>query len=384
MLKKLIAILISLLILPLAISSVFAAKNFERNETVLLSKDDVVEGDYFAAGERITIAGTINGDAYIAGGNVIIEGEINGDLIAAGGTVNIRGKVAQDVRVAGGQVTVSGNVGGNVTLVGGSLEVSDFAKITGSLVSAGGNLSVFAPIGKGATIGVGAATIGNLINGDVTAGVGELALTPSAKVNGDLTYWSDADVQIQDGAEVLGKTTHNFPQKKETQEPKKALSGLLAFFKIASFLAALIIGVILIKFAPQFTKVTTETVANKTALSLGIGLAALIITPLLILIIAVTIIGIPLALILLVLFLITIYLSKIFVSVAIGRKIVETINQKAGNYAVFILGLLVYTLITLIPIIGSVVAILAVLGGVGAIVATKKNLYKQLKTKKLI
>ena len=384
MLKKLIAILISLLILPLAISSVFAAKNFERNETVLLSKDDVVEGDYFAAGERITIAGTINGDAYIAGGNVIIEGEINGDLIAAGGTVNIRGKVAQDVRVAGGQVTVSGDVGGNVTLVGGSLEVSDFAKIAGSLVSAGGNLSVFAPIGKGATIGVGSATIGNLINGDVRAGVGELALTPSAKVNGDLTYWSDADAQIQNGAEVSRKTTHNFPQKKEKQESKKALGGLLAFFKIASFLAALIIGVILIKFAPQFTKATAETVANKTALSLGIGLAALIITPLLILIIAVTIIGIPLTLILLALFLITIYLSKIFVSVAIGRKIVEMINQKVGDYAVFILGLLVYTLITLIPIIGAVVAILALLAGFGAIVITKKNIYKQLRVKKLI
>jgi len=384
MIKKLIAVLVVVLIIPFFVGTVSAAKNLQRNEVVLLSKDDVVEGDYFAAGERVTIAGTVNGDAYVAGGNVIVEGEINGDLIAAGGTVNVRGKVAQNVRVAGGQVTVSGDVGGNVTLVGGSLEISDSAKIAGSLVSAGGNLSVFAPIGKGATIGAGSATIGNLINGNVTAGVGELALTPSAKVDGDLTYWSDADAQIQDGAEVLGKTTHNFPQKKETQEPKKALGGFLAFFKIASFLAALIIGAILIKFAPQFTKATAETVADKTALSLGIGLAALIITPLLILIIAVTIIGIPLAMILLVLFLITIYLSKIFVSVTIGRKIVEITNQKVGDYAVFILGLLVYTLLTLVPVIGVLVAILAVLGGVGAIVMTKKSIYKQLRTKKII
>ena len=131
-------------------SSAFAAKNFQRNETVLLSKNDVVEGDYFAAGDRVTIAGTVNGDAYVAGGNGIIEGEINGELITPAGTDNIRGKVAQDVRVAGGQVTVSGDVGGNVTLVGGSLEASDSAKIAGSLVSAGGNLSVFAPIGRGA------------------------------------------------------------------------------------------------------------------------------------------------------------------------------------------------------------------------------------------
>lgn len=384
MLKKLIAILISLLIFPLAVSSVFAAKNFQRNETVLVPKEEVVVGDYFAVGERVTIAGTVNGDAYVAGGNVIVEGVINGDLITAGGTVNVRGKVTQDVRAGGGQVTVSGDVGGNVTLVGGSLEVADSAKIAGSLVSAGGNLSVFAPIGKGATIGAGSTTIGNLINGNVTAGVGELALTPNAKVDGDLTYWSDSDAQIQDGAEVSGKTTHNFPQKKEKQEPKKALGGLFAFFKIASFLAALLIGLILIKFVPVFTKTTTEALSKKPVPSLGVGLAAVIITPILILIFAITMVGIPLALILLTLFLITLYLSKIFVSIAIGRKIVEITNQKAGDYAVFILGLLLYTLIALIPILGTVVAVLALLAGFGAIVIAKKNIYKQLRSKKLI
>ena len=384
MLKKLTAILIVFLIFPLIGGGVYAAKNLQRSETVLIPKEDVVDGDYFAAGERVTIAGTVNGDAYIAGGNVIVEGEINGDLITAGGNVNVRGKVAQDVRAAGGQVTVSGDVGGNVTLVGGSLEVADSAKIAGSLVSAGGNLSVFAPIGKGATFGVGNATIGNLINGDVAAGVGELALTPNAKVAGDLNYWSDRDANISQGAEVFGKTTHNFPPKKERQEQRNALGGVFGFFKIAGFLAALVIGVILIKLAPQFTKITADTIVKKPAASLGIGLLTLIFTPFVILIAAITVIGIPIALILLVLFLITIYLAKIFVSVAIGKKIIGMINQKAGDYAVFILGLLVYTLVTLIPVIGTIIAILVVLGGVGAIVTTKKDLYKQLRSKKLI
>lgn len=366
------------------VSSAFAAKNFERNEAVLLPKDDVVEGDYFAAGERVTIAGTVNGDAYVAGGNVIVEGTVSGDLIAAGGTVNIRGKVTQDIRVAGGQVSVSGDVGGNVTLVGGSLEVTDSAKIAGSLVSAGGNLSVFAPVGKGATIGAGSATIGNLINGDVTAGVGELALTPNAKVSGDLNYWSDKDANIQQGAEVSGKTTHSFPPKKERDESRKALGGFLGFFKIASFLAAVLIGAILIKLAPQFTKITADAVLKKPAVSLGVGLLALIVTPIAVLIAAITVIGIPIAMILLVLFLITMYLAKIFVSIAIGKKIIEMINQKAGDYVVFILGLLVYTILTLIPVIGVIVGILVLLAGVGAIIATKKNLYGNLRAKKLI
>ena len=384
MLKKLFGILIAFLILPLITTGVYATKNLQRSETVLIPKGEVVDDDYFAAGERVTIAGTVNGDAYVAGGNVVVEGEINGDLITAGGNVNVRGKVAGDVRAGGGQVTVSGDIGGNVTLVGGSLEVADSAKIAGSLVSAGGNLAVFAPIGKGATFGAGNATIGNLINGNVTAGVGELALTPNAKVAGDLNYWSERDANISQGAEVSGKTTHNFPPKKEKQESRKALGGVLGFFKIVSFLAALIIGAILIKLAPQFTKITADTIAKKPAASLGIGLLTLIITPIVILITAITIIGIPIALILLVLFLITMYLAKIFVSMTIGRKIVEVINQKAGDYAIFILGLLVYTILTLIPVIGVIVGILVLLAGVGAIVATKKNIYKQLRSKKII
>src|SRR3990167_5151877 len=93
LLKKLFGILIAFLILPLITTGVYAAKNLQRSETVLVPKGEVVEGDYFAAGERVTIAGTVNGDAYVAGGNVVVEGEINGDLIRAGGTVNGRGKV---------------------------------------------------------------------------------------------------------------------------------------------------------------------------------------------------------------------------------------------------------------------------------------------------
>lgn len=384
MLKKLTVGLSTVLIFLFITSSVYAARNLQRSETVLVPKSDVVEGDYFAAGETVTITGIVNGDAYVAGGNVIVEGVINGDLLTAGGVVNVRGKVAQDVRAGGGQVTVSGDVGGNVTLVGGTLEIADSAKIAGSLVSAGGNLSVFAPIGKGATIGAGNATIGNSINGSVTAGVGELTLTPSAKVSGDLNYWSDKDANIAEGAEVSGKTIHNFPPKKERPEARKVLGGIFGFFKIVSFLAALLIGVILIKLAPQFTENTSDTILKKPATSLGIGLLALIIVPIVILIAAITIIGIPIALILLVLFLITLYLAKIFVSVAIGKRLVEVTKLKAGEYATFILGLLVYTILTLIPIIGVIVGILVLFSGVGAIVMTKKSVYKQLRTKKII
>ena len=81
MLKKLSGILIAFLILPLITIGVYAAKNLQRSETVLVPKGEVIDGDYFAAGETVTIGGTDNGDAYIAGSYDLGEGGDKGEFI---------------------------------------------------------------------------------------------------------------------------------------------------------------------------------------------------------------------------------------------------------------------------------------------------------------
>ena len=63
-----------ILIFPL---SIFAQTNDPtRGKTVILSKDQIIDHDYFAAGDTVTIDGTVNGDAYVAGGQVNINGVI--------------------------------------------------------------------------------------------------------------------------------------------------------------------------------------------------------------------------------------------------------------------------------------------------------------------
>ena len=254
------------------------------SQNVVLQRNEVINKDYFAAGETVTISGTVNGDAYVAGGNVIIEGEINGDLLAAGGTVNIRGKVRDDVRVAGGQIVVSGEIGRNITTVGGSVTIADSAKINGSLTAGTGSLSVFAPIGKEANFGAGQVTIGNIINGDVQAGVGQLTLTPLSQITGNLTYWSDLKAQIDPGAKVIGKITHNIPPKppvkqKDVSTNAGALFGAGIAFTLISYLSALIIGLLLIKFLPVYTQQTASIVLKSPLQSLGIGFLSILFAP---------------------------------------------------------------------------------------------------------
>ena len=384
MFRRILVILISLLV-PLSIAGVAYAQQLETGgKTVVLPKDETVNKDYFAAGETVTLAGTINGDAYLAGGTVNIEGRVNGDLIAVGGIVNVRGKVENDVRIGAGQIIISGEIGGNATTGAGSVSITDSAKVNGSLVSGSGNLSIFAPIGKGLTIGAGNSTIGSEVTGDITAGVGQLTFTPNAKVSGNVTYWSDVDAQIQPGAQILGKIVHNFPPKPDKEKAAKAMGTFALAVKVISFISALIIGFLLIKFLPIFTQRTANTISKNALKSLGMGILALILTPIIAVILLVTIVGIPLAFILLVAFAIELYLAKIFVSLVIGQKILKFLGQKAGNGWSLVLGLIVFMIVTMVPIIGWIVALIVLLLGLGAIVLQKRETFLQISNKKLI
>lgn len=388
--SKVVVIIVSLLVLPLIFTTIaFAANNQKKPKVVVLPKDEIVNKDYFAGGDSVTLSGTVNGDAYLAGGNVVVEGTVNGDLIAAGGMLDIRGKVTNDVRVAGGQIVVSAKIDKNLTVAGGSVNITDSAKIGGSVVSGAGNLSVFAPIGKGITVGAGQVTVGNTIGGDIFGGVGQITLTPSAKVTGDLTYWSQSPAQVQPGAQILGKTTHNLPPAKAVEQVKPAkilgiFTGVSLAFKIISLLSTLIIGLLMLKFFPAYTQRTVDVVAQKPWASLGIGFLTAVLTPILFVILLITVVGIPIAMILLATFLILAYFTRIFVSILVGQKIFEILGQKAGSGWSFLLGLVIYGLITILPIIGGIVTLLIVLFGLGAVLLEEKDFYSQLRSKNLI
>ncbi|OGD84587.1 hypothetical protein A2165_02415, partial [Candidatus Curtissbacteria bacterium RBG_13_40_7] len=372
------------LLLPFFMAGFVYAQKDKTKKNVILPKEEIVNKDYFAVGDTVTLAGTVNGDAYIAGGIVNIEGQVNGDLIAAGGTVNLKGNITNDARVAGGEIVVSSQIDGNLTVLGGSVNIASGANVGGSLVSGSGNLNVFAPVGKGATIGSGNVTLGSTIDGDVVAGVGQLILTPNASVAGNLTYWSDQDVQVQPGAEILGQTTHNFPPKPQKDQPQKVFAKVALTFKIIGFISALIIGFLLIRFLPVFTKKTTETINQKFWNSLGLGFLSIVLIPIVFIILILIVVTIPLALMLLVAFLITLYLAKIFVALWVGQMILQRLDRKLGDYWTYLLGLVVIYIVTWIPIIGWLVGLIVLLTGVGALQLTKYNTYKQLRSKNLI
>ena len=115
---------------------------------------------------------------------------------------------------------------------------------------------------------------------------------------------------------------------------------------------------------------------TKVGASLGWGILALLLTPLIVIILLITIIGIPLSLILLALWLIALFVSKILVGILIGRSLLNNfwLEKKDSLILAMIIGIVITYLIFALPIIGFPVSLLAVLWGLGGIfMALKKQ-----------
>lgn len=378
------AVFIIIFFSSLLLAGLVSAQNIKSGESTVLPSGETVNNDYFASGGMAIVSGTVNGDTYLMGGNITVDGEINGDLLIIGGNADIRGRVTGDIRVVGGQVTVAGEVGRNLSAVGGSVSVTDRARIRGNLVAASGSLDVFGPVDRDVIISGGQATLGSGIGGNVNSTVGRLVLTSGARVSGNLNYTSGTPAQIQSGAVVSGTVTQQTPPGRPTPGILGALAAASIAFKIISFISYLIVGLLLLRFFPNFTREKAATLFKRPLISLLIGFIALILIPVVIFLLMFTVIGIPIALIALAIYLIALYLSIIVTSLALGWKAFDLIGQKRTGGWALLLGLVIYEILTIVPILGGFVTFFALLFGLGALLLAWKNYYQRLQSKDLV
>jgi cytoskeletal protein CcmA (bactofilin family) len=349
-----------------------------RQKVVSLPAGAVINKDYFAYGERVEISGTVNGDVYVAAGEVLVDGRINGDLLAAGGTITISGSVSQNVRVAGGEITLSGKIGRNLTVAGGNVGLNESAAVAGGLVAAGGRVRLAAPVGKDAKIAAGSVLVSGPINGNLEAVTGDVRLTSKAAVSGDLIYWSQRRASITQGAKVGGVVTRK--TMPEFSRPRVgtllgALAGVVLLAKLVSVVSTLILGLLLVYVFPRYTQSTVSTLRQRPWASLGVGVVALVATPVAAGMLLITVLGVPLALMVTALYLMALYLARVFVIVWIGTALVAWRGREVRPVLGLMIGLFVYSLLTLIPFIGGVVTLLVILFGLGASLQADRSVF---------
>lgn len=374
--RKLAFFLIFIVGILLLTPQVFARET----RLVEVKEGEVVNHDFFGAGEKINISGVINGDAYLAGGEVTIDGRINGDLLVGAGMVILLGEVSDDVRVGAGNVFINGKIGKNLTAGTGNLTVAKEAEIAGSLLVFSGDAAINGSIGKDARVYAGQTYFSNQVGGNLQGEVEQLTLGSGARVAGDLKYRSPQKADMAEGASVSGQIVYQ-PAKEKTissstmfkKIPFVGDKRIRFIFMVLGLLFNFILGLIFISLFPKRTKGILKALGSRPWASLGVGFLTPFVFGLIMLLFLITIIGIPLAVLGILLFGFLLYLSKIFTSVFVGTKLFP---NRGYGWALFF-GLLVYQFLKIAPFIKNLTVVAFVLFGLGAFVLDQKALRRK-------
>jgi len=360
-----IIVLLAIILLPLGSAKAMDAKT---GDSIYVSKDEIVNGNLYAAGNTITVDGNISGDLIVAAETVNVNGRVEGDIIAAAQNININGEVGGNIRVIGSAINLNGpvtrnvnafapnvilgtnsHVGWDVFAAGATLESR--GSIDGSLSGAFQNALIYGKIGKNIDL--------KMSENKSSQG---LIISPEANVGGDVNYVSKKMAQVSNHATISGKVYQRMPQIKQTN-----WTSIWLWSKLYAILAALAVGLVLVLLLKKVTPKIIEKIEDKTLRTFLYGLIIMFILPPIALILLCTIIGIPLALIIIGWWIIAIYIAKILTSIFVGQFIIKKLT-KINNPKLLlslVIGVFICWLLFAIPFVGWFISLIAIWLGLG-------------------
>ncbi len=363
-----------------SVTNVSAKVIADENGTVTVAKTEIINDDLFIGAKSAEIDGTINGDVFVGAETVRINGTINGNLHVGAGTVNLGGTVKGNAYIGASQVNVSGlKIEGSLLVGSGSLNVDKDSSVGGSIIAGVGTSTFSSPVKRNMYIGAGSVYINSTIGGEVRIGAGNISIGSNTKIAKDLYYATggkdQGEINISDMATVSGaihKSEYKFANQKDIDTVKKELPAVFntakLFFAIISFIGALIIGYLYLRFFGKQAKSAVELISKSFWKSLGVGLLIMLGTAPVLLVLLITAVGIPLAGMAFLLLMIYMYLAKIVVGIAFGSWLSRKFNWKnISPFAVFAFGLFAIYVLKGLPFIGIFVSFVVIWSGLGAL-----------------
>jgi hypothetical protein len=341
------------------------AADLRQGSDVTVGPGETVNDDLYAGAGTISINGTVNGNVFAGGGTITVSGNVTRDLILGGGTINVTGRVGGSIIAAGGNLTLNGPVERDIVVTGGIISIGSGATVGRDLVIAGGTATVNAPIARRVRMSAGKLTLRNKVGGDVTGRVDHLKLD-GAQIGGKLDYTSDNQVELVNGARVSGTTTRHTPTDGGARGAGNGVVGWLQ-----ALIGIFALGLLLIFLFPGLSARAIDTERAQPWASLGIGAAIGVITPILALIVFIVGIFIGgwwLGLLLIPLWILALAIGYVVSGFLLGRLIFAQLGWGQYHDALKLLGgLVVLTVVGIIPVLGWLVGLAALLFGTGAL-----------------
>ncbi|TME56760.1 MAG: hypothetical protein E6I60_03425 [Chloroflexi bacterium] len=341
-----------------------AAADLRQGSDVTVGPGETVNDDIYAGAGTISIQGTVNGKVIAGGGTITVSGNVTGDLILGGGTINVTGHVGGSIIAGGGNLTLNGPVAQDIVVTGGRVDIGSGSTIGRDLVIAGGTATVSAPIARRVQMSSGSLTLRNRVGGDVRGRVDHLKLD-GAQIAGNLDYTSNNQAQLVNGAHVAGTVTRHTP----TDAGPNLGRGLLGWLR--GLIGIFALGLLAILLLPRFSTRSIDILRSEPWLSLGIGAAIVVVTPIVAVIafiVGLLIGGWWLGLLLVPLWILALALGYVVSGFLLGRLIFAQLGWGQYHDAIALLGgLVLLTVLGLIPVLGVLVGLAALVFGTGAL-----------------
>ncbi len=325
-------------------------------------------GNTYLAGGDLRIVTPVAADLIAAGGRISVESDVGADAAIAGGAVDIRAPILEDLRVAAGTVNIQRSIGADLTAAGGTVRIDNPVQVAGSAWLAGSDVIVAGKIGKGAKIYGNKITVSGQIAGDTQLVGQQIILTPSARINGNLSYASATPLSESQRMQVSGSIT-----RLETPDGWRAGNAgghALAWFHPLFFVSMLICGMLLYLLFPNAVIGTERAIGQHPVRSLLLGLALLFTVPPVAILFMITVVGLPIGFVLLLLYPLTLLLGYLATAFFLGQQIAVAMKQSETltwkKQALFLaLSLLVLSVALAVPFLGGLILIIAVVVGIG-------------------
>ncbi len=333
--------------------------------TFMLTITNVHALELAKVGESVETEGTYDSLRLIAANHITDKEVVDGISLVAGNSVSFSGTTTYGF-FAGNVLTVEGQIEKDTFVAGNIINVTSGATVGRDLFIAGNTINVNTNIERDLRIGGDNITLRNtIIGGDAYLMGDNIYLDENTTITGTLVYPEKATIT---GLEVatVGKVETVKTKDYSTVKPNYSLTiydFLISWF--AGCVALIVLFFILPKAKEKLDKL--EFTVPSVLYPMLIGLAVLLVVPLVLIIGIISGILTPVALITGCVYGISIYLSVLISAYVIGHLLFTKVFKQDNKLLAIVCGVLIIKLIKLIPIVGGFVTLVTLTYGLGLI-----------------
>jgi hypothetical protein len=199
---------------------------------------------------------------------------------------------------------------------------------------------------------------------DVVVFNGAVVVRSGAEIGGDLV--TRGTPQVEEGATIRGErdsvvTRFDFEMS--------GFAGRIAWW-VGYSISVLILGLLLLAFAPQLFAAARDTARERLGSSIGWGVGLFFLLPIGSILLLITVVGIPLGISVLLALAFIYTLGYVVATVAAGSMIMRS---SPSRYVVFLVGWVVLRVLALIPFVGGLLWFIGSIWGLGLLAVAIRN-----------